>query len=358
MILTTSLVGAYDLDFTFFSHYYSSHQIDKVPSLYVDLQMPPFDPKRRTQPSLRLRLPSYNQSLSKISRQNLTNNQQTTIIDHQLPSIYHFDIEKHHHPPSTYIDSSKKLIWINYILIGFCTLYDVQVSSSSLIWKKLNSEEATCHAFMSSFGKNKCLATGFTRLFCSIEDNISKNDYLKLSPYLKQINYLEHLTVAVTGSHHIYMSLSNNQMKPAKQVKILLLQGHLTVTDINPNLPIRVEYGSNCDDFSLIAPAGLTATRYRRFDDDSSTMHGENNTFLLPPCFRVIPSSVEILSSIKTTTQLSSSIESKSDEKSIVKSNSTEFKIIMYLNITNTTIDIQQNNTSNYEEIVRNYKSP
>ena len=58
MILTTSLVGAYDLDFTFLARYYASRPVNEVPSIYVDLQLPPFDPQQETQASLRLRLPS------------------------------------------------------------------------------------------------------------------------------------------------------------------------------------------------------------------------------------------------------------------------------------------------------------
>ncbi|CAF4203616.1 unnamed protein product, partial [Adineta steineri] len=61
IILTTSLVGAYDLDFTLFSRYYATHTVGDVPSLYVDLQMPVFNPKLEHQPSLRLRLPAYNE---------------------------------------------------------------------------------------------------------------------------------------------------------------------------------------------------------------------------------------------------------------------------------------------------------
>jgi hypothetical protein len=106
VILTTGLVGAYDLDFTLFSHYYATRRVDDVPSFYVDLQMPPFDSKLQTQPSLRLRLPSYNEDIegiSKISREELLNplsiGAQSTINAHQLPYVYHFDIEKHRHSP-------------------------------------------------------------------------------------------------------------------------------------------------------------------------------------------------------------------------------------------------------------------
>lgn len=107
VILTTSLVGAYDLDFTLFSRYYASRSVDEVPSLYVDLQLPPFDPKRTTQPSLRLRLPNYNEDkegYSKTSRQKLMDpmNVAKEIMTniHRLPYLYHFDIEKHAQPPS------------------------------------------------------------------------------------------------------------------------------------------------------------------------------------------------------------------------------------------------------------------
>jgi len=115
VILTTSLVGAYDLDFTFLSRYYDSRPVDDVPSIYVDLQLPAFDPKLETQPSLLLRLPSYNedkQGLSKISREELLspldNNKGITANVHQLPYLYHFDIEIHRHPPSKYTYSAKK----------------------------------------------------------------------------------------------------------------------------------------------------------------------------------------------------------------------------------------------------------
>lgn len=113
MILTTSLVGAYDLDFTFFARYYANRRVEDVPSLYVDLQMPPLDPKQPIQPNLRLRLPVYSEDkdgLSKITRQELINpldnNEQALANIHQLPYLYHFDIERHYHPPSKHINSS------------------------------------------------------------------------------------------------------------------------------------------------------------------------------------------------------------------------------------------------------------
>ncbi len=107
VILTTSLVGAYDLDFTLFSRYYASHPIDEVPSLYVDLQLPAFDSKQEIQPNLRLRLPTYDddkEGSSKINREELLNPldniKQINTNFHQLPYLYHFDMEKHGHPPS------------------------------------------------------------------------------------------------------------------------------------------------------------------------------------------------------------------------------------------------------------------
>ncbi len=113
VVLTTGLVGAYDLDFTLFSRYYATRRTGEVPSFYVDLQMPPFDPKLPTQPTLRLRLPSYNEDiegLSKISREELLNplsiGGQTTTNAHQLPYIYHFDIDKHRHPPGKYLKTN------------------------------------------------------------------------------------------------------------------------------------------------------------------------------------------------------------------------------------------------------------
>jgi hypothetical protein len=102
MIVTTGLVGAYDLDFTLFSRYYSSRLLAEVPSIYVDLQLPPFDRKLETQPNLRLRLPKYNESLM-VSRQDLVNPSgpkiQSSDDFHQLPFLYHFDMEKHRHAP-------------------------------------------------------------------------------------------------------------------------------------------------------------------------------------------------------------------------------------------------------------------
>jgi hypothetical protein len=110
VILTTSLVGGYDLDFTYFSRYYASRLVADVPSLYVDLQMPPFDPKQKIQPNLRLRLPVYNddkEGFSKITRQELINpfdnSEQALANIHQLPYLYHFDIEIHRHAPGKHI---------------------------------------------------------------------------------------------------------------------------------------------------------------------------------------------------------------------------------------------------------------
>ncbi|CAF2345144.1 unnamed protein product [Rotaria sp. Silwood2] len=346
VILTTSLIGAYDLDFTFFSRYYSARPLDEVPSLYVDLQLPVYDLKQVTQPSLRLRIPNYyddKEGLSKISRQELINpliNDEQTMSSnaHQLPYIYHFDMEKHRHPPSQ------------------CTLYDVQVSSSSLIWKMLDSAVATCHTFMPYFGQNKCFATGFTRLFCPIERSISLDDRLQLSPYFKTTNYVERLTIAVTGGRHVQMFLSNDQMTPAQQVKILLLQGHLVVTDINTNLPIRVEYGWNCDDFSLVTSIGFSATRYRRFDGENLAIYERNSIVPLPRCFRVVSNLVKIpSSSIMISTLNSSIIDLKSNEKQIINLNLSEINIINNLNLTNTTINNQQNILSNYLNSLSNY---
>jgi hypothetical protein len=357
VILTTSLVGAYDLDFTFFSRYYASHPIEDVPSLYVDLQMPPFDPKQQIQPNLRLRLPVYSEDkegLAKVARQELINplddSEQALNKVHQLPYLYHFDIEKHRHSPSKHINSSEKKFYLNnFEFIGLCTLYNVEVSSSTLIWKVLDSEIATCHTFMPYFGRNKCLATGFTRLFCPIEESISMNDRLQLSPYLKTTNRVEHLTIAVTGSRRVDISLSNSQMRPAEQVKILLLRGHLVVTDINLDLPIRVEYGWNCNEYGLVVPAGFSATRYRRFDGENLAIYEGNSVITLPTCFKVIPNSI---SSIPASTVPPAELES--DEELPIGSNS---KIIIDLNATNTTIDDEQNIITNYWNILRSDNS-
>ncbi|CAM4756573.1 unnamed protein product [Rotaria magnacalcarata] len=339
VILTTSLTGAYDLDFTLFSRYYSSHRVDQVPSLYVDLQLPEYDPKLEVQPSLRLRIPNYiedKEGSSKISRQQLI----SSLIDikhtmiHQLPYLYHFDIEKHRHPPTR------------------CTLYNVQMSSSDLVWKVLDSEAAVCSTFMSHFGRNKCFAQGFTRLFCSIEEGISSDDRLELPSYVQMEAYVERLTIAVTGSRQVAMSLSNDQMRPAKQVKILLLRGHLLVTDINIDLPILVEYGSNCDDYSLVVPEGFSTTRYRRFDSDNSPMSLRNRAIVVPSCFQIIPNLAQVLLSLsfRKSTLLPSTIQSKSDEKQIaIISDSTESTITLDLNLTN---DYQESNKTNYWNII------
>jgi hypothetical protein len=177
--------------------------------------------------------------------------------------------------------------------LGQCTLFDVHVSQWSLIWKTLESGEAACHDHKAYIGRNRCYATGFTRLFCPITENIGEGDRLELSPYISSNNVVEHLTLAVTGGHHTDMSLSNAQMQPAKRVKILLLLGHLVVTDINLDMHIRVEYGWDCDEFSLSVPAGFSATRYRRFDGGTFTSPNRDRFIDLPRCFRLISNSLE-----------------------------------------------------------------
>lgn len=247
---------------------------------------------------------------------------------------------------------------IHFDLIDRCTLYDVEVSSSSLIWKKLDSEVATCHTFMPYFGLNKCLATGFTRLFCPIEESISKDDRLLLSPYLKTTNRVEHLTVAVTGSRHVQMSLNNFQMRPAEQVKILLIRGHLAVTDINLDVPIRVEYGWDCNEYSLAVPAGFSATRYRRFDGENLANYEGNSVITLPTCFKVIPNSAQVISSTPPSSLpvTEPEPEPEPDENIIIESDA---KIISDLNETNTiiTTNDEQNMISNYWNIFRNDNS-
>ncbi|CAF3257993.1 unnamed protein product [Rotaria socialis] len=347
VILTTSLTGAYDLNFTLFSRYYSSRRVDEVPSLYVDLQLPEYDPKLEVQPSLRLRIPNYiedKEGSSKISRQQLI----SPLIDiehtmiHQLPYLYHFDIEKHRHPPTR------------------CTLYDVQISSSGLVWKVLDSEAAACRTFMSHFGQNKCFATGFTRLFCPIEESILSDDRLELPSYVQMEAYVERLTIAVTGSRQVAMSLSNDQMRPAKQVKILLLRGYLLVTDINIDLPILVEYGSNCDDYGLVVPDGFSTTRYRHFDSENTPISLRNRAIDAPSCFQVIPNLAQVLLSLsfRKSALLSSTIQSKSDEKQIaIVSDSTESTITLDLNLTNVTNDYQEISKTNYWNIILNKKN-
>ncbi len=323
-------------------------------------------------------MPIYDEDiegLSKINRQELLNpldyHNQITANVHQLPYLYHFDIEKHRHPPSKYLESVKKVDLKKFYFLALCTLYDVQVSSSSLIWKMLDSGIPTCHTFMPYFGRNKCLATGFTRLFCPIEENISIDDRLQLSPYLKTTNHVEHLTLAVTGGRHVDMSLSNDQTRPAEQIKILLLQGHLTVTDINLNLPIRVEYGWNCDDFSLAVPAGFSATRYRRFDGENFAIYEGNSVITLPSCFRVIPVLGQLLSPILSNTVIPPIVEHESDEEPVTITNSAKpemvidsnitnpanSEILIDLNITNSITEDEQNVTSNFWNILRNKNS-
>jgi hypothetical protein len=150
---------------------------------------------------------------------------------------------------------------------------------------------------MPYFGRNRCFATGFTRFFCPIEENISTDDRLELSPYLPSTNRVEHLTIAVTGDRRVDMSLSNDQMRPAERVKILLLQGDLVITDANQYLPVRVEHGSNCDSFSLVVPSGYSNTRYRFFDGQHLANYKENGLIELPTCFRVIPNSAQVITS-------------------------------------------------------------
>ena len=92
--------------------------------------MPPFDPKLPTQPALRLRLPNYNddiEGLSKISREELLNplsiGGQTTTNAHQLPYIYHFDIDKHRHPPGKYFNFLENKYFGIIFLLQIYVLY-------------------------------------------------------------------------------------------------------------------------------------------------------------------------------------------------------------------------------------------
>ncbi len=219
----------------------------------------------------------------------------------------------------------------------------------------LDSAVSTCHTFMPYIGLNKCLATGFTRLFCPIEENISKDDRLQLPPYLKTTNRVEHLTIAVTGGRYIDMSLNNEQTRPAEQIKILLLQGHLTVTDINLNLPIRVEYGWNCADFSLTVPAGFSATRYRRFDGENFVIYEGNSVIKLPSCFRVIPSLTPIESSTLSSTL--SLIESVTDVEPEIITNPAKPEIVIDLNITDTIIENDPTVVAKFGDVFRNKNS-
>ena len=233
--------------------------------------------------------------------------------------------------------------------VGSCNLYEIHVSPSSLVWTRLDSEDAACHHFMPFFGRNPCYATGFTRLFCPIVQNIDKDDVLELSPYLQSNNSVEHLTLAVTGGRLVDVSLSNVQMRPAKQVKILLLQGHLVVTDINLNLHIRVEYGSNCDDFSLAVPAGFSATRYRRFDSETLSVQEGDSFIDLPRCFRLIPNFTARPISLED--EISDLVDEESIEEEIPSGNNTD------PSNSNITSEDQDSTTGNYLYFWRNNNS-
>jgi hypothetical protein len=244
----------------------------------------------------------------------------------------------------------------NFYFADLCTLYDVHVGSASLQWKILDSELATCQTFMPYFGLNKCLATGFTRLFCVIEEHITMDDRLNLSPYLRTTNRVEHLTIATIGNRHVEMSLNNAQMRPAERVKILLLQGHLTVTDINTVLHIRVEYGWNCKDYSIVAPAGMVATKYRRFDAENAEAYEGNSVINLPSCFKVLTNSNSAQESLPDTKN-TSHVETKLAEESLTPLNQTYPKIISDLSSSNTTTNDEQSFISNYWNMLRSDNS-
>jgi len=272
IILTTDLTGAYDVDFRFLSRFYSTHPVEQVPSIYVDLQLPRFDAQKRVQPKLLLRVPVYaedREGIGKVDRKQLVD--ESAVEAHQLPFLYHFDITKHRYAPS------------------LCNLYQVNMTDSALVWTRLDSSDATCHHYKHLFGKNPCFATGFTNLFCPIDINVESDDRLELSVQLSANPHVDHLTLAATGGEYVTMSLSNRQTHPAARVKILVLQGHLVVTDVNRDLQIRVEYGSNCDEFSLVVPDVLTATRYRRFNGEAFVFVDGNRFVDLPRCFKLIP---------------------------------------------------------------------
>ena len=297
MIVTHALVGAYDLDFTLFSRYYADRRGASAPLLYIDLQLPPFDPARTTKATLRLRLPDYSEDngLSKIGRNELLDPSYSpnTAIDslHQLPFVYHFDMRKHTRTLGKH-RKRRSNSTVVHCSVARCTLYDIEVGVKSLIWTKVESGAEACQRSTALFGRNRCFATGFTRLFCPIDENIRSDDALDLSSYVASSNRVEHLTVAVTGGRQVTMSLSNNQMRPAEQVKILLLQGHLEITSVNENLNMRVEYGSNCADFSVLVSDIMSVTRYHQFDEEIVMAYGKDDKKLLPACFRVIPSRI------------------------------------------------------------------
>lgn len=211
---------------------------------------------------------------------------------------------------------------------------------------------------MPYFGLNKCLAAGFTRLFCTIEENISIDDRLRLSPYLKTTNQVEHLTVTVTGGRRVDMAIANDQTRPAEQIKILLLQGHLTVTDINDNLPIRVEYGSDCNEYSLSVPEGFSATRYRRFDGNNLVTYVGSGEVQLPPCFRVLPAAIPVIPSKLSSTIQSPLPELESEVKhEITTAHPSDSEISIEFNITNVLLEDAPDIGNQFWEIFKDKNS-
>ena len=89
------------MDFTLLSRYYATRPLDQVPSIYVDLQLPRFNARKRFQPNLLLRVPVYaedREGIGKVDRRQLID--ESAVELHQLPFLYHFDMSKHRYPPS------------------------------------------------------------------------------------------------------------------------------------------------------------------------------------------------------------------------------------------------------------------
>ena len=118
VILTKSLRGAYDVNFIYFSRFYNSYPPERIPSLYIDLELPEFNPKLESQPSLRLRFPSYSdtdESFFRINREDLMSNYDPNDRSGRgpfpLPFIYHFNYAKHREEPSKILFYNQSLLF-------------------------------------------------------------------------------------------------------------------------------------------------------------------------------------------------------------------------------------------------------
>lgn len=176
--------------------------------------------------------------------------------------------------------------------------------------------------------------------------SITNEDALRLSAYVPSQKDVEHLTLAVTGGRDVELSLSNAQMRPAEHVKILLLQGHLVVTDVNLDLHIRVEFGWNCDDFSLAVPSGFSATRYRQFDSETLGMKEGDHFIDLPHCFRLIKNFVA--KPIPLANNVSDLMDSESSKHAASVEEQISNEDISGESQSNSTSEIQESATVNY----------